>query len=88
MLSLLAPSGYQAAEEDAYRTIRFRHLDRRAYEVGPTFPRLVPENLANPADADRLLSVHYTLDLTDRNAEPKPLDFAAAAVNALAEAIR
>lgn len=88
VLSLLTPVGYQPADEDAYRSVRFQLLDRRAYKVDEAFPRLVPSNLVDPDDADRLLSVHYTLDLTDRNAEPRPLEFAVDAVTALSEAIR
>lgn len=88
VLNMLAPVGYQPADEDAYRSVRFRLLDRRAYEVADSFPRLVPGNLVKPDDADRILSARYTLDLTDRNAEPRPLEFAVDAVTALAEAIR
>ncbi|WP_084614231.1 PD-(D/E)XK motif protein [Nakamurella lactea] len=88
VLSLLAGVGYESADEDAYRSVRFELLDRRAYEITPSFPRLVPANLTNPGNADRLLSVRYTLDLTDRNAEPRPMEYPIDVVNTLAEAIR
>jgi Putative PD-(D/E)XK family member, (DUF4420) len=88
VLTMLAPLGYLPSDEDAYRTVRFRLLDRRAYEVVASFPRLIPAGLTQPDDVDRLLNVRYTLDLTDRNADPKPMEFAVDAVNALAEAIR
>jgi len=87
VLGKLDPIGYRPADEDAYRSVRFQLLDRRAYEVGPSFPRLVPGSLSVPEQADRLLSVRYTLDLTDRNAEPRPLEFAVDAARSLVEAI-
>jgi hypothetical protein len=88
VLSRMRPAGYMPADEDAYRTVRFRLLDRRAYQVGPSFPRLIPGDLTARQNIDRLLSVRYVLDLTDRNAEPRPLEYAVDAVTALAEAIR
>lgn len=87
VLNKLSPIGYRPADDDAYRSVRFQLLDRRAYKVDAAFPRLTAGDLCKPANADRLLSVRYTLDLTDRNAEPRPLEFAVDAVRALAEAI-
>lgn len=87
ILNVLQPHGYRPADEDAYRSVRFELRDRRAYEVGIAFPRLVPASLSDPARVDRLLGVRYTLDLTDRKAEPHPLTYPSDVVSLLAEAI-
>ena len=65
LLGLLAALGYLAADMDDYRTVRFRELDVRAFEIVVGFPRLVRSGLVDPGMADRVNNVSYSVDLSD-----------------------
>jgi hypothetical protein len=71
LLTALSKVGVAAADLDAYSTVRFRLLERRAYLVGDDFPRLVHSMLKGHQGEDRISAVEYALDLTGR--PPVPL---------------
>jgi hypothetical protein len=71
LLNGLAATGYYASDADAYRHVCFKLVSERTFRVTATgFPKLVPAALADPALADRIFRVNYTIDLTDTTVVP------------------
>lgn len=62
-LSTLLQAGYAQAEREVYARRVFEVVERRAYEVGPGFPRIVAAGLMGDAALAGLDHVDYDVDL-------------------------
>ena len=70
LLEKLADTGYFSADADSYTAIRFQAIDDRSFAVVDGFPRLVPDSFLDPSLSDRILSVAYSIDLSDDDRIP------------------
>jgi hypothetical protein len=63
LLRKIKAAGAHVSDFKAYSKVRFKTLEKRAYDVGPSFPRLIPAMFTGtPADG-RVHGVEYVLDL-------------------------
>ena len=66
----LGQAGYDLADKEDERR-RFRSVERRAYVVDASFPRIVPDSFVSGEAPNGVMLLRYTIDLT--GASPQPL---------------
>jgi hypothetical protein len=70
ILEVLLLAGYDVRDEEHYEQSRFSVLETRVFEVGSSFPRMVPASFLDGCVPVGVEDVHYTIDLVAGGAKP------------------